>query len=162
MDTHARIYTRLDTTSDHESNRMVTVSFDFSQIPAQWVARNSCGKKVVKSVGRGGRVSSSSKEGSLREISPHGQGGLVLFFEICLPFCQFSHLFTERKGGGSHLLLGTYSCLGNPLEGGKISVAGQVSMLIYSRWKRILRRHAFWIEDQSGTTSVNCFEARIL
>lgn len=32
---------------------MVTVSFDFSQIPAQWVARNSCGKKVVKSVGRG-------------------------------------------------------------------------------------------------------------
>lgn len=98
MDTHARIYTRLDTTSDHESNRMVTVSFDFSQIPAQWVARNSCGKKVVKSVGRGGESLLPRRRGRFEKFHPTDRGDW--FFSSKSAFLFASFLTFSRRGKG--------------------------------------------------------------
>lgn len=97
---------------------MVTVSFDFSQIPAQWVAEETpAGSKVVKTLpeGRkgggegGGDTESLSlslflEEGSPREISPRtGRKSVLLFDEPAFLFAVFSP-FQEGRGGGLYFL----------------------------------------------------------
>lgn len=109
-----RTHTHDSTISDHESSRMVTVSFDFSQIPAQWVARNSCGKKVVKSVGR--------------EESPLLPGGVASFLPKSA-FLSATFLISVSafsRGGRVAVTSRNDSCGKSIALGGKrkISVAG--------------------------------------
>lgn len=119
---------------------MVTVSFDFSQIPAQWVARNSCGKKVVKSVGRGARRVSSSRRGRFEKFHP-GQGGEDWFFssKSAFPFATF--LTFSRNRGGRKLLLGTILAGNSVCWRGKEDFGRGINKYVnIFRWRRILRR----------------------
>lgn len=142
---------------------MVTVSFDFSQIPAQWVARNSCGKKVVKSVGRGARRVSSSRRGRFEKFHP-GQGGEDWFFssKSAFPFATF--LTFSRNRGGRKLLLGTILAGNSVCWRGKEDFGRGINKYvnIFPVEEDSSKEDSFWIEDQRGATSINCFEARIL
>lgn len=138
-----------------ESGRMVTVSFDFSQIPAQWVARNSCGKKVVKSVGRGARRVSSSRRGRFEKFHP-GQGGEDWFFssKSAFPFATF--LTFSRNRGGRKLLLGTILAGNSVCWRGKEDFGRGINKYvnIFPVEKDSSKEDSFWIEDQRGATLI--------
>lgn len=155
---------------------MVTVSFDFSQIPAQWVAEETpAGSKVVKTAGgeegrrlRGGgdteslstiRLSlslSSSRRGRLEKFHP-GQGGNRFFSSTSLPsFLQFSHLF--RRGEGEGCTSWNLDCgKSGGKEGRKEGWINKYVNIFLVEDDSIPK-----IEDESGTTSISYFEARLV
>lgn len=148
-------YTRAHDLTISESGRMVTVSFDFSQIPAQWVARNSCGKKVVKSVGRGARRVSSSRRGRFEKFHP-GQGGEDWFFssKSAFPFATF--LTFSRNRGGRKLLLGTILAGNSVCWRGKEDFGRGINKYvnIFPVEEDSSKEDSFWIEDQRGATLI--------
>lgn len=120
-------------------------------------------KESRKERRKGGTESLFFQEGSLREISPRaGRGGLVLFFEICLPFCHFSHLFTEQRR--KEVTSRNDSCGKSVCWRGKEDFGRGINKYvnIFPVEKDSSKKDSFWIEDQRGATSINCFEARIL
>lgn len=131
---------------------MVTVSFDFSQIPAQWMARNSCGKKVVKSVGRG--------------ESPLLPGGVASFLPKSA-FLSATFLISVSafsRGGRVAVASRNDSCGKSTALGGKKKDFGRGINKYVNTFsvEEDSSKEGFIPDRRSKESDINCFEARIL